>query len=364
MAARIVVMAGGTGGHVFPALAVAKELRGRGWEVSWIGTPDSFEARVVPEHGFPIDLIDAHRLRGQGLASLLLAPFRLLKSMLQAGRVLRQRDPLLVLGMGGFVTAPGGFVSRLLRLPLVIHEQNAIPGMTNRWLSRIATRTLEAFPGSFDKEGVEVTGNPVRREIIELAALLGKRQADHEGNCRVLVVGGSLGAAALNETVPAALAELAEGRRPEVRHQAGRDKLETTRGRYEGLGVEAEVTEFVNDMAEAYAWADLVICRAGALTVAELAAAGVASVLVPYPHAVDDHQTHNARYLSDAGAGVLLLQNELSPRRLAALLGELCADRDRLKQMAKAARRQAKPDSAQRVADICESLIDTARTAA
>lgn len=356
MAARVMVMAGGTGGHVFPALAVAEELRRRGCEVTWLGAPDSFEARVVPQHGFAIDWVDAFRLRGQGKGGLLLAPFKMLRAMGQAWRAIRRSRPQVLLGMGGFVTGPGGLVARLLRLPLVIHEQNAIPGMTNQWLARIAVRVLEAFPGSFPTERGAVTlGNPVRREIADLDAPE-RRFEDRLGPCRVLVIGGSLGATALNAILPEALALLAPEHRPRVRHQAGRGKLDTARKAYAEAGVEAEVSEFLDDMAAAYAWADLVVCRSGALTVTELAAAGVGSILVPFPHAVDDHQTHNARFLSEPGAGVLIQQRELDEARLAGLLAELCADRPRLLNMARVARRLAKPDATERVADICEQV--------
>ena len=347
------VMAGGTGGHVFPALAVAQELRRRGCEVSWLGTPQSFEARIVPQYGFPMDWVDAYRLRGQGLAGKLLAPFRLLRAMLQAWQVLRRRQPQVVLGMGGFVTGPGGLVSRMQRRPLVIHEQNAIPGLTNQWLARIATRVLEAFPGSFaPARQAQVTGNPVRHEIASLPSPR-ERCAARQGPCRLLVLGGSLGAAALNEKVPEALSLLAADERPAVRHQAGRDKADATRRTYAAAAVEAEVSDFLHDMAEAYGWADLVVCRAGALTVCELAAAGVGAVLIPFPHAVDDHQTRNARYLVDAGAGHLLQQSALTAAGLADLLRRLCNDRAGLLTMAEAARELARPDAAVRVADVC-----------
>ncbi len=356
MATRVMVMAGGTGGHVFPALAVAQELRSRGCEVSWLGTPHSFEAGIVPQYGFVLEAVDAYRLRGQGVAGKLLAPLRLLRAMLQAWRVLQRRRPQVVLGMGGFVTGPGGLVSWLQGRPLVIHEQNAIPGLTNQWLARIATRVLEAFPGSFAAARQAVaTGNPVRREIAELP-LPEARFVARSGSCRLLVLGGSLGAAALNEKLPAALSLLAPDALPQVRHQAGRDKAEATRRAYVAAGIEAEVSDFLHDMAAAYAWADLVVCRSGALTVSELAAAGVGAVLIPYPHAVDDHQTRNARYLTAAGAGQLLPQSELSARSLAALLQRLCGDRSGLLTMAVAARRLARPDAAARVADHCEEV--------
>jgi UDP-N-acetylglucosamine--N-acetylmuramyl-(pentapeptide) pyrophosphoryl-undecaprenol N-acetylglucosamine transferase len=348
-------MAGGTGGHVFPALAVAHELKARGWQVSWLGTPNSFEARAVPAQGFELDTIAAFRLRGQGFFDRLLAPMRLLRSMTQAWSVLRRRRPQLVLGMGGFVTGPGGLVSRLIRVPLVVHEQNAIPGLTNRWLARIARCVLEAFPGSFPaKIGARTVGNPVRQEIASLAAPepIGPDRAVH-----LLVMGGSLGAQALNEQVPVALAALGAGERPVVRHQAGRGKAEAARAAYLSGGVEAEVIEFVEDMAKAYSWADLVICRAGALTVSELMAAGVAAILVPFPFAVDDHQTVNAGYLTRAGAALLMPQASLTPACLAEQLSDLLQDRDRLYTMARQAYALAPRDATYAVADICEGCI-------
>ena len=346
------IMAGGTGGHVFPALAVAQEMRARGWDVRWMGTPDSFESRTVPGHGFPLDTIPAYRLRGQGLSSLLLAPFRLLGAMRKAGKILRSTRPQLVLGMGGFVTGPGGLVSRLLGIPLVIHEQNTIPGMTNRWLAKIAAQVLQAFPHSFpDKLGAVVTGNPVREEIAAVAPpelrMVGRDEAR-----RVLIVGGSLGALALNQQLPPVLAQLRLPLR--IRHQAGRGKAEEA-GKLYPAEMQAEVTAFIDDMAEALAWADLVICRAGALTVSELAAVGVASVLVPFPHAVDDHQTRNAAYLVDAGAAVLMPQSEMRPETLEQQLQALLEDREKLLSMAKAARKLARLDATRTVADYCEA---------
>jgi UDP-N-acetylglucosamine--N-acetylmuramyl-(pentapeptide) pyrophosphoryl-undecaprenol N-acetylglucosamine transferase len=356
MDARVMVMAGGTGGHVFPALAVAEELRERGSEVFWLGTPDSFESGLVPQHGFPLETIGIQGLRGNGLLRWALAPFKLAGAMWQASRIIRRRRPALVLGMGGFVTGPGGVVARLLGIPLVIHEQNAVPGMTNGLLSRIASRVLEAFPGSFPaSRKAWVTGNPVRPGIVALPAPE-QRFAGREGALRLLVLGGSQGALALNETLPAALAKMPAGMRPEIRHQAGRDKSGATSKAYESAGVGASVFDFVDDMAEAYAWADLVICRSGALTVAEIAAAGVGAILVPYPHAVDDHQTRNARYLTDAGAGVLLPQLELDTQTLSLQLERLLGDRAGLLRMAKIARSLALPGATREVADICEEV--------
>ncbi len=351
------IMAGGTGGHVFPALAVAQELRARGHEVCWMGVPDSFEARTVPQYGFPMEWVNAFRLRGQGAASLLLAPFRLLRAIGQAARVLRRRRPQVVLGMGGFVTGPGGLASRLLGVPLVIHEQNSIPGLTNQWLSRIARIVLEAFPGSFPAgRRARCVGNPVRSEISSLAPPQA-RMSGREGGCRILVVGGSLGAATLNQRVPEALARLPEAAQVSVCHQAGRGNAGETRAAYQAAGIEARVSDFLNDMAEAYGWADLVICRAGALTISELQAAGLAAILVPYPHAVDDHQTRNAEVLTRADAALLLAESGLSAERLADAVAGLCGDRTRLLQMACNARALARPDATRVVADCCEEAM-------
>lgn len=355
---NILIMAGGTGGHVFPALAVARYLRDAGVEVVWLGTRRGLEARVVPEAGFPIEYISISGLRGKGVLGWLLAPVHLTIALWQAIRVCLRCRPGAVLGLGGFVTGPGGLAAWLLRRPLVIHEQNAIAGLTNRLLSHLALRVLEAFPGSFSATTkTEQTGNPVRADIAALPAPA-ERIAEHQGPCRLLVIGGSLGAQALNEIVPQALAQLPVETRPHVWHQAGQNKDQATRQTYAASGVEGRVEPFIADMAEAYGWADLVICRAGALTVSELAAAGVGAVLVPYPHAVDDHQTRNALYLTEAGAGRLILQSELTPAALADVLRELLREgREGLVKMASAAREMAKPTATQRVADICLEVM-------
>ncbi|MFC1683851.1 undecaprenyldiphospho-muramoylpentapeptide beta-N-acetylglucosaminyltransferase [Pseudomonadota bacterium] len=357
MGARVMIMAGGTGGHVFPALAVAQDLRERGMEVFWLGTRSGLEGRIVPEAGFPMEWIEVQGLRGSGLMRWLVAPFKLTLAMFQSLQVLRRQKPRVVLGMGGFVTGPGGVMAWLLGIPLVIHEQNAIPGMTNRWLSRIAHRVLEAFPGSFGPERhAEVMGNPVRLEIASLAEPA-ERMANRSGPLRLLILGGSLGAQALNETVPAALALLDSDSRPQVRHQTGRDKQQLTCDAYQRAGVEADVQPFIADMAEAYGWADLVICRAGALTISELAAAGVGALLVPYPYAVDDHQTRNADFLVSAGAAQLMPQHELNPEGLAECLRGLLGSREKAFAMAQAARKLAQPLATKRVADVCEEEL-------
>ena len=351
------VMAGGTGGHVFPALAVAQWLSGQGCRITWLGSANSMESRLIPSYGITLEQIDVRGIRGVGLKRRLLAPFEISRALWQALTVLRRTRPNLVLGMGGFVTGPGGLMARLLRTPLVIQEQNAIPGLTNKLLSRFAARVFEAFPGSFGADvGAEISGNPVRREIVELAPPA-ERFAERKGPARLLVLGGSLGARALNRVVPEALALLPAEQRPQVRHQAGENLYREALAAYEASGVSAEVKPFEQDMAGAYGWADLVICRAGALTVSELAAAGVGAILVPFPHAVDDHQTHNASFLVDEGAARLAPQHALNAEGLAATLQDLLEDRAGLLQMAEAARKVAVPDAAAVVGRAClESL--------
>ncbi len=356
MGTCIGVMAGGTGGHVFPALAVAEILRSQDVQVFWIGTHAGMESRLVPEHGFEIEWIRIEGLRGKGIGQMLKTPFKLAAALWQARGILRRRRPALVIGMGGFVSGPGGLAARGLGLPLVVHEQNSIPGMTNQWLARIATAVFEAFPGSFPAaRGAVASGNPVRQAILDLPEPR-TRYAGRAGAPRLLVFGGSLGARALNETLPQALAGLPKALRPEIRHQAGERTLEVARDAYRGAGIEAEIMPFIDDMAEAYAWADLVVCRAGALTISELAAAGVASVLVPYPFAVDDHQVGNARYLTDAGAARMVLQRDLTTQALTNLLTELLGDRALLLSMAEAARSRAQPDAVAQIATACLAL--------
>ncbi len=353
MEPHVMVMAGGTGGHVFPALAVAQWLSGQGCRITWLGSAHSMESRLIPDYGIALEQIEVRGIRGVGLKRRLLAPFEIGRALWQALAVLRRTRPNLVLGMGGFVSGPGGLMARLLRTPLVIQEQNAIPGLTNRLLSRFAVRVFEAFPGSFGADvGAETCGNPVRAEIVELPEP-GQRFAARSGPLRLLVLGGSLGARALNQVVPSALALLPADGRPQVRHQAGEKLYEEALSAYEEAGVSAEVKPFERDMAAAYGWADLVICRAGALTVSELAAAGLGAILVPFPHAVDDHQTHNARILVDVGAARLAPQHELTAEGLAALLKELFEDRAALLQMAQAARKVAVPDAAALVGRAC-----------
>ncbi len=353
MVTRILIMAGGTGGHVFPALAVAEELRARGAEVLWLGTRAGIEAEVVPRAGFSLFFINIAGLRGKGWLSRLLTPYMLGLAFLQSLALFLRLRPMAVLGMGGFVTGPAGFCAWLLDKPLLIHEQNAIAGLTNRLLAPLANKVLEAFPGSLPAKHHPIhTGNPVRAGISAIAAPE-QRLAGRGGPLRLLVIGGSLGAQVFNDIVPQALAALPVAERPEVWHQCGKRHLDAAEKSYRAAGISARIAPFIDDMAAAYAWADLVLCRAGALTIAELAAAGVASILVPYPHAVDDHQTANARYLSEHHAALLVSQTDLSVERLKTLLQELSLARDKLLAMAQAARARALPDATQRIAALC-----------
>lgn len=356
MSGPVLIMAGGTGGHVFPALALARLLRAGSREVIWLGTRRGLEARVVPAENIPVEWLSVGGLRGKGIATLLAAPWQLLRALWQALSVMRRHRPTVVVGMGGFVTGPGGLAAWLCRRPLLIHEQNAIAGYSNRCLAPLAREVLTAFPSAFPGLlKARLIGNPVRRDIAALPAPA-QRLAGRSGAIRLLVVGGSLGAMRLNNTMPRALAMLAADAaapRFEVRHQTGDKHLDATRAAYAQAGVEADVSAFITDMADALSWADLVVCRAGALTIAELAAAGVASVLVPYPHAVDDHQTHNARFLVDAGAGRLLADAALTPQLLAQELRSLGADRTALLRMAESARRVARPGAAQQLLEAC-----------
>lgn len=347
----ILIMGGGTGGHIFPGLAVADALKQRGASVRWLGTPDGLENRLVPAAGLDLDRIGIAGLRGKGLLGWLSAPFRILRAMLQARRILGGNRPDCVLSMGGYVAGPGGLMARLMGIPLVLHEQNAIAGLTNRALRPLARRVMSGFPDVLPR--AEHCGNPVRADIVALADPA-SRYAERQGALRLLVIGGSLGALSFARAVPAALALLPEAERPQVIHQAGR-QLEVTRQAYTEAGVAAEVVEFIDDMAGAWSEADLAICRAGALTVAELAAAGVASLLVPFPFAVDDHQTANARYLAAAHAAWLVPERDLKPEMLAERLRGL--KREQLAAMAGRARALARTRAAAAVADACLEVI-------
>jgi UDP-N-acetylglucosamine--N-acetylmuramyl-(pentapeptide) pyrophosphoryl-undecaprenol N-acetylglucosamine transferase len=346
----ILIMAGGTGGHIMPGLAVADCLKAQGWRVVWMGNPDGMEAKLVPSRGYEMAWVRFAALRGKGLLRKLLLPFNLLRGFWQARREIRRIGPDVVLGLGGFITFPGGMMAALAGVPLVLHEQNSVAGLANRVLAGVADRILTGFPDVL-KRG-DWVGNPVRPEIATLPAPV-QRYRGRQGRLHLLVVGGSLGAAALNEAVPRALALMDPAERPEVVHQAGEKHLEALRRNYAEAGVEANTVAFIDGMAGAYAWADLVICRAGALTVAELAAAGVASILVPFPHAVDDHQTGNAHFLSSAGAAILLPQAELTAAGLAELRQ---LSREQLLQMAEQARSLARPEAAETVARVCMEI--------
>jgi UDP-N-acetylglucosamine--N-acetylmuramyl-(pentapeptide) pyrophosphoryl-undecaprenol N-acetylglucosamine transferase len=360
MTRPILIMAGGTGGHVFPALALARLLRERSQDVVWLGTARGLESRVIPAEGIPLERLSVTGLRGKGVLPWLAAPFRLARALAQALEIMRRHQPLVVVGLGGFVTGPGGVAAWLTRRPLVIHEQNAIAGFTNRCLAYLARVVLEAFPDSFGREvHARVIGNPVRRDISAVPPP-GARFAGRTGPMRLLVFGGSQGAARLNAVVPFALARLAGQVTFDVRHQAGERWLEEGRASYARAGVRADVRPFIEDMAEAYGWADLVVCRSGALTVSELAAAGIGAVLVPFPGAVDDHQAHNAQYLVRENAAVMIADRELTAERLAAELERLCAGRGRLLAMAERARQLATPRAAEELADSCLALARSA----
>ncbi len=360
MSAPILIMAGGTGGHVFPALAVARELRQHDEEIVWLGTRRGIEAELIPAENIPLEVTRVAGLRGKGLLTWLLAPFKLMVALFDAIAVVRRRRPKVVLGMGGFASGPGGLAAWLLRKPLVIHEQNSVAGLTNRLLAGFAREVLEAFPGSFSA-GVRtrLVGNPVRPDIAALPAPA-ERLRDRSGALRILVLGGSLGAKALNETVPQAIALLDENARPEILHQAGKATLDVARAAYAESGVDATIEPFIADVAAAYAWADIAICRAGALTVSELAAAGLGAILIPYPSAVDDHQTTNARYLVDAEAAILMPQSELTPAKMAGEIRRCIDDRSVVLARAQRARELARPEATREVADLCLALGEAA----
>ncbi len=351
MSRSLLIMAGGTGGHIFPAIAVADVLRNKGWRVTWLGAPNSMEAELVPKHGYDMAIVRFSGLRGKGIVRKLMLPFNLLIALWQSAVAIFRHRPDAVLGMGGYITFPGGLMAALLRRPLVIHEQNSVAGLSNKVLAKIATRVMSGFPNVLPK--AVWCGNPVRSEIAALPQPE-QRFAGRSGKLNVLVVGGSLGATAINAIIPQALALITLEARPHVTHQAGKQHAETVKQLYQQANVNADIQPFLDDMAAVYANADLVICRAGALTIAELAAAGVASILIPFPFAVDDHQTHNARFLSEKNAAILLPQSEMSAEKLAQLLREL--SREKLLSMAMLARGVAKIDAALSVANVCEEL--------
>jgi UDP-N-acetylglucosamine--N-acetylmuramyl-(pentapeptide) pyrophosphoryl-undecaprenol N-acetylglucosamine transferase len=355
MTGRIVIMAGGTGGHVFPALAVADEMRARGWQVSWLGTHKGLEARVVPANSIEIDWLSVSGMRGKGLGSKLLGGVRLMQACVQAFAILRRRKPDVVLGMGGFVAGPGGLMAKLLGIPLIVHEQNRIPGTTNRWLVKLTANTvLEAFPASFAPSvGAVCTGNPLRKDLLNLPE---KAEWTPEAgrSLRILILGGSLGAKALNDIVPEGMSGLTN---IDIKHQTGKDMLTEVENRYQQLGINAKVFAFIEDMAAAYQWADLIICRAGAMTVSEVSACRLPAIFVPFPYAIDDHQTANARYLAEAGAALLLPQDQLNADMLRQAVTQSMTS---LANMSLAAKRLAKLDATQRVADRCAALAPLA----
>ena len=344
----ILVMAGGTGGHIFPGLAVAEYLRICGWNVSWLGNQAGMEYRLVKSCDFPFEAVEFGGLRGKGLKAKLMLPINLMRACHQSWKIMRRVKPNVVLGMGGYITFPGGLVTKFLKRPLVLHEANSVAGSANRALSKIAMRTLTGFPGTM--LNAEWVGNPIREEFDHMLAP-GLRYEQRQGPLSILVVGGSLGAAALNENIPAALALIPEESRPKVIHQAGDKHLADLQKRYSDLGVAADIRPFIDDMPAAYSQADLVICRSGAMTVSEIAASGVASCLIPFPFAIDDHQTANAQFLSNADAAVLLPQQYLNPQDLALMIQNL--NRTDLKEMALRAHALAKPNATQRVAEVC-----------
>ncbi len=354
MGKRIVIMAGGTGGHVFPALAVAEFLKEQGWQVSWLGTHKGLESRVVPESGIEIDWLSIAGIRGKGLVSKLTAIAMLCKACFQANKILRKRKPDVVLGMGGYVAGPGGLMARLLGIPLVIHEQNRIPGTTNRLLARISNQVLQAFPNSFSmKLNAKHTGNPLRNHFIS-ASGLERRQIEKE--VRILIVGGSQGAQILNNIVPEAIAEFItlndKSSSVTIVHQTGNEQLSQVKNRYDALGIQAIASVFIEDMVEAYQWADLVICRAGAMTVSEASAMGLPAIFIPLPTAIDDHQTANARYLSENGAALLLMQRDLNPEKLAEYIIEILKNAS---EMQIATKRLARLDATSLVANYCSA---------
>jgi UDP-N-acetylglucosamine--N-acetylmuramyl-(pentapeptide) pyrophosphoryl-undecaprenol N-acetylglucosamine transferase len=360
MSATVMITTGGTGGHVFPGLAVATELKGRGAHVFWLGTNDGMESRLVPKNGVDFEGLDFHGVRGKGLKRLLFGPYAILLACLQARRVLARRKPNVVVGFGGFASFPGALMAVAQNRPLVIHNLDARPGLANRVLRLGADRVLTGFSGTFGATAggnPEWVGNPLRSEIAAVPPP-DERFKDRSGPLSLLVVGGSLGAVALNERVPKALALLSRESRPRVVHQAGEQHIDMLRAAYAGAGVEAECLPFIDDMARRYADADVVVCRSGATTVAELAAVGVASVLVPFPFAADDHQTDNARQLAERGAAEMIAQRDFTPERLAQWLAG--ASREKLRAMSNAARTMRKVGATERVADVCLTLARAA----
>lgn len=344
----LLVMAGGTGGHIMPGLAVAQEMKARGWNVVWLGNPERMEGQLVPKYGFELHALRFGGVRGKGVMALLKLPIALTCACIQANAVIRRVRPDVVLGMGGYVAFPGGLVSAIRRTPMVIHEQNAVAGTANRWMARLARKVMTGFPGSLP--GAVVVGNPVRADIAQMEPPA-QRYAARTGPLRILVIGGSLGAQVLNTIVPQAMQRIETAQRPSIRHQSGELHLSVLRASYDDAGVHAECVAFIDDMAQALAWADLVICRAGAMAVSEVAAAGVAALFVPLPHAIDDHQTANARYLSECDGAWLQRQSDFSPEWLAQWLR--AHDREALSEVAQHAYQHARPDATAHIAEAC-----------
>jgi len=345
------MMAAGTGGHVFPALAVARALRESGYQVHWLGTPHGMEQNLVPKDNIPLHAIDIKGLRGKGIAGLLVAPWRILKATMQALKIIKSIKADIVIGFGGYIAGPGGVAARLAGVPLLLHEQNALAGMTNKLLNRISNKSLQAFPGALP--GAETVGNPVRADVKNLS----QASIPQHDKLNVLVVGGSLGARALNDAVLQCWKLWPAEQRPNLRHQVGKRDEERMLAAYAETDISADVSAFIDDMAAAYEWADILVCRSGALTVSEIAAAGKASILVPFPFAVDDHQTVNAGYLADAGAAIIRQQKELTPEWLLANLQRLDGKREELQRMADASRAQAQPEATELVVEQIERLI-------
>ena len=345
------IMAGGTGGHIFPGLAVAHALRERGWQVHWLGAPNSMEARLVPPQGFALETIDFSGVRGKGLVTLALLPLRLLKAFWQALAVVRRVKPDVVIGLGGYISFPGGMMAVLAGKPLVLHEQNSVAGMANRVLASVADRVFTAFPKVFAKG--QWVGNPLRTAFTSQPSPA-ERFAGRSGPLRLLVVGGSLGARALNDIVPQALALIPADQRPQVLHQSGAAQIDALRANYAAVGVQATLTPFIDDTAQAFADADVIVCRAGASTVTEIAAVGAAAVYVPFPSAVDDHQTSNARFIVDAGGGWLLPQREMNAEMLSNMLQNM--QRSTLLERAEQAKNMQKIEATTAVVRACEEL--------
>jgi UDP-N-acetylglucosamine--N-acetylmuramyl-(pentapeptide) pyrophosphoryl-undecaprenol N-acetylglucosamine transferase len=355
---NILIMAGGTGGHVYPALAVADNLKEKGFQLFWLGTSKGMEARVVPDHGYPLLKINVAGVRGNGVLRLLFTPFMLTIALIQALMIMIKVRPVVVLGMGGFASGPGGIAAWMMRIPLLIHEQNAIAGLTNKLLAPFAVSIMSAFPSAFkESKKLIVTGNPVRLDIANLPEPEQRYVNRNSKLLKILVLGGSLGAKKLNEVIPKTLSTLGNEYSFEIKHQCGERHVSDTEAAYKECNVDVEVMPFINDMAEVYAWADIVICRAGALTIAELAATGIASILIPFPYAVDDHQTENAKYLANEGAAILIQEAQLSIEKLKELLLKFYQAPEQIIQMAHKARLLAKPTSTDDVANLCLEAI-------